>query len=126
MLSTEIGQNGKRTSEASSFLSHNERRGSVMVHSGKVHHKLWTNLGNGLECLASGAFGRSQWIRRAAPDGGVCALLRFREPCHWDHDPSSTGPRIPKHHDPALPWDRRKQGGHRTVRTFLKPGPCRL
>ena len=28
-----------------------------------------------LECLAGGAFGRSQLVRWAAPDGGVCVLL---------------------------------------------------
>ena len=33
------------------------------------------HLGKVLECLAGGAFGRSQLVRWAAPDGGVCVLL---------------------------------------------------
>ena len=109
-----------RVTNRGSEVRPGERSPQTVDRSGKV-----------LKSAAHGAFGRSQSVRRVAPDRGVCALLPLKAACPGSTIPAAQGHRSQgaKQTKPMIlhsPWDRRKPGGHRTAKTLLLLGAPKL
>lgn len=92
-----------------------------------MHHKLWADLGKGLECTPAGHLGEASWLGHGSRWRCLCPAA------FGSHAPQgerfqqrrAPDPRMSEPTKPTIlvsPQDRQKQGGHRTARTLQPLG----